>query len=157
MTLFFRECYRGEIILNGQCQPCSTGKYSFEYPVNNYTFCNDGSKVIGITSCHSDVIDVDNGYWRRFVYSKAILSCSLNINGCKGGNTTGNGLCMLGYEGPLCSTCSDGYYIDYTICSSCSIKNHNVKGLPKNKVIGIFIYACIISLIIIIISLSIKL
>jgi hypothetical protein len=151
INLTFRECYRGEIIRNGQCQPCSTGKYSLEYPVNNYTLCNDGSKVIGITSCYSDVINVDNGYWRRFPQNKAILSCSLNINGCKGGNTTGNGLCMLGYEGPLCSTCSDGYYVDNTICTSCNNKKNNIKGLSKNKLIGIIIYACIISFVIIII------
>jgi len=121
-----------------------SGKYSLEYPVNIQTKCDDGSKTPGIVSCYSDIIKVDVGYWRRFPQNKAILRCSLNLNGCQGGDTTGNGLCKLGYQGLLCSTCSEGYYIDNTICSSCKKK----KTQSKNTIFTI----CFAGLIIMIIS-----
>jgi hypothetical protein len=119
VTLSFRSCQRGEFIKDGRCEVCPSGSYSLEYPVTDDTSCKDCTKKNGVTGCYGDVIAVSAGYWRRHNTSEAVLDCLGDVNGCAGGNVTGDALCAAGYQGPLCAVCADGYYSSSGLCEAC--------------------------------------
>jgi predicted outer membrane repeat protein len=120
-TLFhFRLCHTGEIIVTGTCDICPAGSYSLINDVQSDTACKDCSKVAGVRSCHSNYIEVESKYWRRYNNSETILSCLPYFDGCNGGFETGDESCRHGYRGILCASCIDGYYSDGVQCIPCN-------------------------------------
>lgn len=45
---------------------------------------------------------ISAGYWRASLDTYNILPCSEGFEGCKGGQFTGENLCLEGYMGPIC-------------------------------------------------------
>lgn len=116
--LTFRSCLVGEYESGNTCIECPTGSFTL---TNNSQSCVDCSQTTGVSHCATNQIVLQSGYWRRYATTQAVMKCPSGSKSCLGGNITGNALCVLGYEGPLCNVCSDGYYkADSTTCSECS-------------------------------------
>ena len=140
LTLDFRSCLEGEILVANQCVQCPPGSYSFAFnSVSQCTPCPPNTD-----SCSGATINVSPGYWRPSVYSKIFLPCPFP-GGCIGGNgsnSNNNNIttreligmrrlmaideddddgCAEGYEGPLCGVCSSGYYLNLGLreCQPC--------------------------------------
>lgn len=145
VTFVFRSCYEGEIIVKGSCVPCSSGSYSLEKNINDQTECIDCTNIEGVQKCFSDSIYVKKKYWRRHEYSKAVIQCLSTIDGCNGGYSTGDASCRIGYRGPLCASCSDGYYNDGIQCITCSntVKHFNTASIVYICILGIIILTVI--------------
>jgi hypothetical protein len=124
IELHFRSCVVGETIINGKCVPCLAGSYSLEANVTDDTVCTECLSVGSVDSCYVDQIFLADGYWRRHTTSEAIIACLDELSGCGGGNSTGDASCLAGYEGPLCSLCSAGYYRSDRKCILCVDKGH---------------------------------
>ena len=134
----FRDCVAGERIKDGACVECERGTYQLTY--NKDTMCHNCNEFADL--CYGNQIYVKSGYWRRLPLSTAIIPCPDKGEGCVGGNSTGDGLCAKGYQGPLCSMCTAKYFkkSGTLTCVECSGTN-------------IFTPAVILSLIILIIVL----
>ncbi|CAN0334630.1 unnamed protein product, partial [Scytosiphon promiscuus] len=67
-----------------------------------------------------ETLSIRSGYWRAVPSSDVILACH-NPSACVGGQTGAADFCAVGYEGPYCAVCSEGYAesLSYT-CKSCS-------------------------------------
>ena len=79
----------------------------------------DHSKSIGGQTTLED-ISIEDGFWRATTTSKEILQCH-NEDACLGGVTGSEGYCEVGYEGPYCSICSEGYSESLSFsCRKCS-------------------------------------
>lgn len=116
--LQFRSCQAGEYNSNGLCTICQKGSYSL---LDNSDSCIDCSRASGVSTCFSNQIFVQPGYWRRYSTTQAVLECPGAETSCPGGNVTGDALCAAGYEGPLCDVCSNGYYRYNSVqCNACS-------------------------------------
>ena len=136
LTLVFRPCRDGELLLENVCVACPSGTFSFHFDAAA-TQCapcppfSDG--------CYGSAVDVSAGYWRPHRLSTVFLPCPYP-SGCLGGvaiittaagaasnttttttNATATG-CAPGYNGPLCGVCSAGYFLDATLreCRSCA-------------------------------------
>jgi uncharacterized membrane protein YidH (DUF202 family) len=118
--LHFRSCEVGEFIDNGKCAVCPSGSYSLDEIVSEATRCKECLSKSGVESCQGADITLQTGYWRRHPKSDAVLPCLDDVDGCAGGNTAGDASCREGYEGPLCSVCTDGYYLNDAQCQSCT-------------------------------------
>lgn len=117
MRLSFRSCKRGEYYDNtGSCVECPEGKYSID--VTSRSECKTCPEYS--QTCRGDEIKVKRGFWRISENSSAILQCLLIEKGCLGGWETGDESCAEGFEGPLCSVCSDGYYLS-SVTFSCEL------------------------------------
>ena len=68
----------------------------------------------GATCDGSSTIVVREGYWRAAVYPPIVYRCPAGSASCER-----HGNCGPGYEGPLCSVCSDGYGTDGVHCREC--------------------------------------
>jgi hypothetical protein len=124
VTMVFRECRDGEVLVNNQCEECPSGSYSLHYdPMATCISCPPNTD-----DCSGNSISVSSGYWRLSPYSTVMLECPMP-DACVGGDgsngdSTGSGsrrflesssfdsLCAAGYTGPLCAVCSHGYYLD---------------------------------------------
>ena len=125
LTIDFRTCLEGEILVVNQCMQCPYGSYSFSAnPATQCTPCPPNAD-----DCSGGTINVSPGYWRPSAHSKVFLKCPFPA-GCMGGkgsssNTTAdqrmrrltvvdrkNNGCAVGYEGPLCGVCSNGYFLN---------------------------------------------
>ncbi|RYH21675.1 hypothetical protein EON65_20285 [archaeon] len=118
-TFQFRDCLDGEYQSDGQCLVCTNGSYSL---VAGVAECSSCVGKDGVAACYSNQLVIDLGYWRRYDNNEAVLQCPV-VDGCIGGSATGNALCAVGYEGPLCSVCSDGYFFKDGLCQSCDSTN----------------------------------
>ncbi|TNV87343.1 hypothetical protein FGO68_gene12842 [Halteria grandinella] len=122
ITINVRSCIAGEEMLsNGKCRQCQTGTYLLNVPTeptqclpcpSNKAYCNKGTQIYPLP-----------GYWRSSIYSENFIEC-LNPDSCLGGifpmnNLTGQ--CSEGYQGIICSSCSDGYFAnqDSRVCKRC--------------------------------------
>ncbi|CAN0412480.1 unnamed protein product, partial [Pylaiella littoralis] len=66
-----------------------------------------------------ETLKVDRGFWRATNSSRVILAC-YNENACVGGRAGPSSFCQLGYEGPYCSVCSEGYSMSLAFtCTKC--------------------------------------
>ncbi|EAS03337.2 transmembrane protein (macronuclear) [Tetrahymena thermophila SB210] len=120
ITSNFRNCKKGEYyyqvsknIVN--CVQCSNQTYSLLDPIDatNITIYDKLQQNIsnymckkcpeGSESCYSDIIILQQGYWRENNQTDAIFQCNL-INPDICDPTKQNG-CMEGHIGPLCETC----------------------------------------------------
>ena len=63
----------------------------------------------GAGKCSGSDVFVDRGYWRINQLSNTLLTCPMGIVACAGGNGTEDKLCAVGYTGPLCAVCSNGF------------------------------------------------
>lgn len=121
----------GERIVSGKCLFCPVGSYSLAVG----TECTECQSLGSVRRCEGKDIDLKAGYWRRHPQSHAILPCPGELNGCAGGTNTGDASCALGYEGPLCSVCSEGYFLSGRVCQACS----NTKKMPPAAVLFIIV------------------
>ena len=79
----------------------------------------DHSMSIGGQTTLED-ISIEDGFWRATTTSKEILQCH-NEDACLGGVTGSEGYCEVGYEGPYCGICSEGYSESLSFsCRKCS-------------------------------------
>ena len=108
----FRDCGRGEYYSDRVCVECDLGSYSFmtssdveELKPSICKPCPEDAKW-----CKGDRIHLEDGYWRNHENSEDILKCPWGDRGCIGSTSVGQDLCAVGYEGPLCAVCSDGYH-----------------------------------------------
>lgn len=115
-VLSFRSCVAGEKYTVRQCEECPLGSFSLQA---NAQTCTDCLSMSGVKECYGNQLDLDRGYWRRYPTNEEVMACVSDI-GCQGGNLTGNGLCAIGYAGPLCSVCADGYFSVSGLCVSCA-------------------------------------
>ena len=116
-TLSFRACVPGERLQASNCVRCSEGTYLLKYNAKTEVCspCPGNAEM-----CHDNVIVLKEGFWRRTDVSEVIHPCGLH--GCVGGNGTGDSLCAVGYQGIMCSICSDGYHWvdESSACEVCS-------------------------------------
>jgi hypothetical protein len=119
-ALTFRKCRRGEVIKAGECVACSKGTFNLESEVTEETRCYECSGKKGVASCEVDKLSLHAGYWRRHNESYSVLECIGSIEGCAGGYAVGDASCEVGYQGPLCAVCADGYYSNDGVCKLCS-------------------------------------
>lgn len=145
LRLYFRSCLRGEYYSNGDCTVCPEGKFSLEpnedLTVKECKYCPENAD-----SCIGDDIKVRKGHWRINENSTSILECLRISEGCKGGWEAGDRSCKVGYEGPLCSVCSEEYYFNSatSTCDSCE-ETSATSGLTS---VGVLTVLFIISILI---------
>ena len=95
------------------------------------------------TSCDADGkyalsnLPIDAEFWRISEASTIVLPCKPLPNACVGGENftdSGNGYCAMGYQGPLCQICADGYYYnpDEIACTSCNLRKGSDEGLASS-------------------------
>ena len=77
----------------------------------------------GISSCFSNVIILESGYWRRHNTSTAILACPLGKLACNGTALVNYEICNDGYVGNLCANCAKKYVRQQGKCLPCSDSN----------------------------------
>lgn len=142
-VLNFRSCISGEKYTSRACEVCASGSYSLE---ENSLLCTNCVDISGIDDCYSNQIFVSSGYWRRYPYTTAVMKCRY-ARSCIGGNGTGDSLCAQGYEGPLCSVCSAGYFGVDDVCIRCSSSHFMTPTL-----IG---YVCMFSLVLLVALLAV--
>jgi hypothetical protein len=88
--------------------------------VSNSLACTECIRTTGVSQCYANQVELISGYWRRYDYTSAILKCPGGSRSCQASNFTGDRICALGYEGPLCAVCSDGYYRYNAVqCNEC--------------------------------------
>jgi hypothetical protein len=128
IILYFRECSAGESMTNGICVPCPATTYNLRPNSTRSDSCTSCVSTKGINSCEKNQIFVEDGYWRRYNTSEAVLKCLLGSGSCVSGNFAGQAACGKGYEGPLCAVCQSGYYLvsDRGICQNCQALKQDV-------------------------------
>ncbi|KRX07991.1 hypothetical protein PPERSA_06169 [Pseudocohnilembus persalinus] len=97
--------YQYKKILNGQSLTfndcgCPEGFYTFENQSMKCNSCKSHSTCLGL-----DIIQVDQGYWRKSTKSDVIIECKNNKDACVGG--TDDFVCAEGYMGALCEMCDN--------------------------------------------------
>jgi len=103
----------------------SLGLEPLTVPVDRTEVCAPGSEygVFGTTECRacpllgecdgSVMVGIRDGVWRG-------SQASLKMYPCTPSEACGGGGCRVGYEGPLCGTCADGYGRSDAACVRCS-------------------------------------
>ncbi|KAL4477158.1 hypothetical protein ABPG72_008892 [Tetrahymena utriculariae] len=103
----FRHCQKGDIIKSFDkfqlCYKCQKGFYSLEDPHLKPNLqcqkCPQGS-----LDCHSNVIQLQNGYWRMNEDSDILVQCK-NSEYCKPEESDNINGCTRGHFGVLCESC----------------------------------------------------
>lgn len=137
-TAFFRLCHIGEHIVDGACESCPLGFYSFDE--NAITSCK--SCPSGTVSCYGSTIDLKPGFWRSDLRESRVHECPYGESACFGGVKAGNETCRPGYEGPLCAVCSDDYYFSSADqeCLPCSASGLNIAGIVIIGIIAVVLF-----------------
>lgn len=121
---YFRECVRGERLTESNvCEACPAGQYILE---SDYIgACQTCSLNSNLQCFGGGLIGPPPGYWRFDGWTTRTIAC-LNSGSCLGPNISVansknvckerrndtfcyTGFCAEGYEGNLCSSCSEGY------------------------------------------------
>jgi hypothetical protein len=119
----FRPCGIGEFYdffegSKDQCLTCVNG-YSFVSNEDNLILtCNKCPTLA--RECFSNQILLFEGTWRWQPQAITILPCPYGESACKGGNSTGEMSCNVGYHGPVCGICKFGYYTKNNMCMDCT-------------------------------------
>lgn len=100
---------------------CRDGKFRLRPTDNSCQTCVEG------LSCVNGTTTVVSGWWRASnagADSSILVKCTATTTTggrCTGGNSSasGNQLCAVGYEGPLCQVCSVGYGKLGAGCTKC--------------------------------------
>jgi hypothetical protein len=117
VTFVFRECMAGEYDSETECLECPEGSYSLKF------VSGKGCKKCPLeeaVSCRGNVISLKSGYWRISNATDEIFACPLGPVSCLGGSQTNTESCGVGYSGPLCSLCSEGYFLQ-SITGECQV------------------------------------
>jgi hypothetical protein len=143
VSLSFRNCRDGEVLVDNQCAECPTGSYAISYsPSAKCQSCPEDA-----AGCSGSSIVLRTGYWMPSRYSKHPLTCPFGSKACVGGDLfadteasqinatvtaapagsrrlTASGVvadpaqstagCAKGYHGPLCGACNVDYYFSQT-------------------------------------------
>ncbi|KAL4450441.1 hypothetical protein ABPG74_019339 [Tetrahymena malaccensis] len=107
----FRNCEIGEIYVKisdtiYECSPCSDKFYSLQTPLKDSNQACKSCPEEGTINCINNKITLQQGYWRKNIYSDIIIHCANRPQNCQGKEQ--NGYCVEGYIGPLCEVC-DSY------------------------------------------------
>lgn len=121
----FRRCIIGEIFdfspgLASACLVCEGGYSVADSADNSVLACSPCPPLAD--HCYSCWMYLHPGQWRWTSTATTIYQCPFPT-GCLGSNFTGPSGCALGYLGPACGICSDGYFQSGNICESCAIRN----------------------------------
>ncbi|KAL4493867.1 hypothetical protein ABPG73_010145 [Tetrahymena malaccensis] len=131
LNLKFRQCQKGEVIQHFNnfqlCYKCQRGFYSLEDPHLKPNLqcqkCPEGS-----LDCYSNVIQLQNGYWRINEDSDILVQCK-NSQYCKPEDSDNVNGCARGHFGVLCDSCDlngqvwgqpYGRSYDGSVCQVCS-------------------------------------
>jgi predicted outer membrane repeat protein len=113
----FQDCRPGQTYVSGNayCETCRNGTYSLSYsPGAICAPCPEG-----VIACWGNTLVLDEKNWRANVMSANIYECADEMS-CPGGQATGDESCGDGYEGVICSLCSEGYYNSNFGCELCT-------------------------------------
>ncbi|EWS72598.1 transmembrane protein, putative (macronuclear) [Tetrahymena thermophila SB210] len=103
----FRKCQQGEILQALQkyqiCYTCQQGNYCLQDP-NQFENLQCLKCPIGSKNCHSNIIQLQNGYWSQDQNSDQIYEC-INPENCIPEDPSNKFGCSLGHVGAICETC----------------------------------------------------
>lgn len=135
-NITFRQCRRGEYYADGACLLCPEGKYSIRENRNNAIRTCD-SCPSAAKHCIGSIITLHDKYWRLSNMTSTIHACPYP-KGCKGGYAANEASCEVGYEGPLCAVCSNGFYFETSTssCEKCPSGGLNVFGIIIVAIVG---------------------
>ena len=147
--LTFRGCRAGEYIENGNCVMCPNSTYSLipistDSTVTDSSLCQSCVSSTGVLECYGNTLVLEQGYWRRYEESDAVISCILGDISCSGGSGVGDGLCHEGYTGPLCAACADGYHMSNQECHPCGYHGFSYLQIISLVLFGLTVIALII-------------
>ena len=110
--LAFRNCTAGEVERTDRCEYCNPGNVSFVPSDSDCAYCPAHAFCAG-----GNQLTVDQHYWRSNHSSTTLLVCPLPDK-CLGGH---NSTCAVGFTGPLCNACAQGYTNVRTVeCVKCA-------------------------------------
>lgn len=163
------ECPRGAFDTGSYCQLCPDASYQTLKGQSQCTPCDASRNTRGaigstdasacvckdgfyarVTECHvcaagmvclNGTLSVAKGFWRSLPESFDFIPCDIAVGGdrCTGGMGSGDELCGVGYEGPVCKVCSSGFgNIGPSQCVRCT-----GKGSDGVTVFVIFILWCV--------------
>ena len=132
----FKQCNDGEWVVDDVCQPCPSGSYSFMYSGADNK-CESCVGMEGVESCSGNKLNLKSGYWRITNTTSYIKACPKKDNSCKGGIVAGQQSCSVGYTGPLCDVCAEGYYQAVEQCKECELT-------PVTVLIIIVVGTCVV-------------
>ena len=86
--------------------------------------CPEGTDCSGSGGATVTSMSVEYGWYRFTPTSTAAYECQHPAN-CRGGNGTGDALCIKGAGGPLCDVCEPTYFLRESTerCESCTVAN----------------------------------
>ncbi|EWS72597.1 transmembrane protein, putative (macronuclear) [Tetrahymena thermophila SB210] len=103
----FRKCQQGEILQTLQkykiCYTCQQGNYCLQDP-NQFESLQCLKCPIGSKNCHSNIIQLQNGYWSQDQNSDQIYEC-INPENCIPEDPSNKFGCSLGHVGAICESC----------------------------------------------------
>lgn len=112
-TYVTRLCVPGEVTSNVGCYLCPKNTFSVDPSDSQCKECPSYASCPG-----GKTLVLSPGYWRESDLSAEVFNCPIE-NACEGGD---NATCAEGYEGLLCSVCSQGYYsIGLRYCELCEV------------------------------------
>lgn len=76
----------------------------------------------GLECAHGQDLRVKSGYWRASESDMYAIPCTRSI----GGPASGDSLCDVGYRGPICNVCADGYGFLNAKCVKCQKPSLNI-------------------------------
>ena len=104
------------------CEPCGRGQYNPQHGMSACLDCETAKVAPSLASeqCKrcprgakcpkSKKVIVLAGYWTTGSPDSEVHECPLKQYGCPGGNFSDSVRCHIGFKGPLCATCEQGYY-----------------------------------------------
>ncbi|KAL4483708.1 hypothetical protein ABPG73_002450 [Tetrahymena malaccensis] len=96
----FRNCEIGEIYTKisdtiYECSPCGDKFYSLQTPTKDSNLACKSCPTEGAINCKDNKITVQQGYWRKNIYSDIIIYCDNRPQNCQGKES--NGYCIEGF------------------------------------------------------------
>ena len=129
LTVQFRNCELGEVLVDKACSVCPLNTYSLELGAALCRPCPSGAECLGGLQLYPLA-----GYWRASVTSDILWPC-FSGQACSGSANYSSleGLCADGYEGQVCQSCSMDWARtgrdDCAVCPALSLTMLRVLGL----------------------------
>jgi len=121
------------------CDVCSIGNY-YDRNADECHNCKSGMKCSkDFVPVYLESIYLDRDWYRTDNLSSIVEKCPFQ-NSCRGGNMSGENICMAGTEGPLCAVCSSGYY--YAIASNSCLSCGGISIVGSLISVGIIAIFC---------------
>lgn len=144
----FRQCLNGEKLLDDfSCVECPRNFYSFHRGNVTSQTCFVCTTDLAFNCFGGQNITTKNLFWRTSSNSTKFLKCP-NSNACIGDNRVFTdhlayderlllSSCAIGYIGPLCASCEEGYGISNKFtCEKCG------NALYVSKMLGFLLFQC---------------